>query len=71
MRRLAAVAASALLVSGCAGSDGSGSDEVLTVFAASSLTAGFHICTEGRPQFYALCDGLPQYPHDAPGIVIA
>lgn len=37
----------------------------------STLTAGFHICTEGRPTFYALCDGLPQYPHDAPGLAIA
>lgn len=37
----------------------------------SGLRAASHICTEGRPMFYALCDGLPQYPHDAPGIEIA
>lgn len=37
----------------------------------STLTAASHICTEGRPSFYALCDGLPQYPHDAPGVAIA
>lgn len=37
----------------------------------SGLQAASHICTEGRPMFYALCDGLPQYPHDAPGIEIA
>jgi hypothetical protein len=35
------------------------------------LRAVSHICTEGRPSFYALCDGLPQYPHDAPGLPIA
>jgi hypothetical protein len=37
----------------------------------SVLKATSHICTEGRPSFYALCDGLPQYPHDAPGLDIA
>jgi hypothetical protein len=37
----------------------------------SGLKAASHICTEGRPTFYALCDGLPQYPHDAPGIPVA
>lgn len=37
----------------------------------SGLTAASHICTEGRPAFYALCDGLPQYPHAAPGLDIA
>lgn len=37
----------------------------------SVLTATSHICTEGRPAFYALCDGLPQYPQSAPGLEIA
>lgn len=37
----------------------------------SGLRAEVHICTDGRPGFYALCDGLPQYPQGAPGIVIA
>lgn len=37
----------------------------------AGLTASSHICTEGRPTFYALCDGLPQYPHAAPGVEIA
>ena len=37
----------------------------------SGLNATSHICTEGRPQFYALCDGLPQYPGAAPGLSIA
>jgi len=37
----------------------------------SDLRAASHICTEGRPDFYALCDGLPQYPHSAPGLDIA
>lgn len=37
----------------------------------SSLKAASHICTEGRPAFYALCDGLPQYPHASPDIAIA
>ena len=37
----------------------------------SQLKAASHICTEGRPSFYALCDGLPQYPHAAPGLPIA
>lgn len=37
----------------------------------SGLTARSHICTEGRPAFYALCDGLPQYAHDEPGLPIA
>lgn len=37
----------------------------------SALRAASHICTEGRPAFYALCDGLPQYAHDAPGLDIA
>ena len=33
----------------------------------SVLRGASHIFTEGRPGFYDLCDGLPQYPHDAPG----
>lgn len=37
----------------------------------SVLRAYSHICTEGRATFYALCDGLPQYAHDAPNIPIA
>ena len=37
----------------------------------SGLKAASHICTEGRPQFYALCDGLPQYLQDSPDIPIA
>lgn len=37
----------------------------------SPLRAAMHICTEGRPAFYALCDGLPQHAHDAPGVEIA
>lgn len=35
------------------------------------LTAGFHICTAGRPPFYAITDGLPQFAHDAPHVPIA
>ncbi len=37
----------------------------------SSLTAASHICTEGRPDFYAISDGLPAYSHSAPGLDIA
>jgi hypothetical protein len=37
----------------------------------SGLKASSHICTDGRPSFYALGDGLPQYPHTAPGLDIA
>jgi hypothetical protein len=37
----------------------------------SVLTAASHICTEGRPGFYAIGDGLPVYPHSAPGLDIA
>ena len=37
----------------------------------SVLTAASHICTAGRPTFYALCDGLPQYAHASPGLDIA
>lgn len=38
---------------------------------ASGLKGAMHICTEGRATFYALADGLPQYPHDGPGIGVA
>jgi len=37
----------------------------------SDLVAREHICTDGRPLWYALADGLPQFPHAAPGVVIA
>ncbi len=37
----------------------------------SCLRPGYHICTEGRAQFYAIADGLPQYPGDAPDLVTA
>lgn len=37
----------------------------------SSLKSASHICTEGRPEFYAICDGLPAYAQSAPGIDIA
>lgn len=36
----------------------------------SCLTPGYHICTEGRAEFYAIADGLPQYPQDAPDLSI-
>ena len=36
----------------------------------SVLRAAYHICTENRPGFYALSDGLPQYLHSAPGLAI-
>ncbi|WP_374644733.1 GFA family protein [Tabrizicola sp.] len=35
------------------------------------LHPGHHICTAGRPGFYAIGDGLPQYPGDGPGVVTA
>jgi len=35
------------------------------------LHPGHHICTEGRPDFYRISDGLPQYPGDGPGVVTA
>ena len=38
--------------------------------APVGLVAAAHICTEGRPDFYPICDGLPQYPHSAPGVEI-
>ena len=34
------------------------------------LRAAYHICTDGRPGFYTLNDGLAQYAHDAPGVAI-
>ena len=37
----------------------------------SCLTPGYHICTEGRAGFYEIGDGLPQYPHDAPDLMVA
>mgnify|MGYP000877161641 FL=1 len=35
------------------------------------LHPGHHICTEGRPEFYQINDGLPQYLGDGPGITTA
>lgn len=35
------------------------------------LHPGFHICTDGRPDFYQIADGLPQYGGDGPGIETA
>ncbi|HMS95704.1 MAG TPA: GFA family protein [Tabrizicola sp.] len=35
------------------------------------LHPGFHICTDGRPDFYQIADGLPQYRGDGPGIETA
>lgn len=37
----------------------------------SCLVPGYHICTEGRAGFYAIADGLPQYPDGGPTLVIA
>jgi hypothetical protein len=37
----------------------------------SCLVPGYHICTEGRAEFYAIADGLPQYPGSSPTRVIA
>lgn len=34
------------------------------------LVPGYHICTEGRARYYALADGLPQYPGTGPSLVI-
>ena len=31
------------------------------------LHPGHHICARGRPEFYAIADGLPQYAGDGPG----
>lgn len=36
----------------------------------SVLRAASHICIKGRPAFYGLDDGLPQYPHFSPGLGI-
>lgn len=36
-----------------------------------SLHPGYHICTEGRAEFYRISDGLPQYPGDGPDVVTA
>ncbi len=36
-----------------------------------TLHPGHHICTEGRPEFYQINDGLPQYPGDGPGVTTA
>ena len=35
------------------------------------LHPGHHICTDGRPEFYQINDGLPQYPGDGPGVTTA
>jgi hypothetical protein len=37
----------------------------------SCLVPGYHICTEGRAEFYSITDGLPQYPHSSPDVEIA
>lgn len=37
----------------------------------SGLTPGYHICVAGRPDFYRIDDGLPQYEHGSPDLVIA
>ena len=57
MRRTAALlaAATALVLSACSGSDGGGGGDVLTVYAASSLTAPF---TELGRQFEAEHPGV-------------
>lgn len=36
----------------------------------SQLVAECHIFTENRPLFYAICDGLPEYPRSAPGLAV-
>ena len=36
-----------------------------------SLTAGYHICTSGRPDFYSIADGLQQFAGDAPDLPTA
>ncbi len=36
-----------------------------------ALHPGYHICTDGRAGFYAIGDGLPQYPGDGPDVVTA
>lgn len=35
------------------------------------LHPGYHICTEGRPEFYAISDGLRQFSGDGPDVVTA
>lgn len=35
------------------------------------LTPGFHICVAGRPAFYTITDGLPQYDHYPPDMPLA
>jgi hypothetical protein len=35
------------------------------------LKPGYHICTEGRPDYYQIADGLPQHAQGAPGVGIA
>jgi hypothetical protein len=37
----------------------------------SCLMPGYHICTEGRAEFYQIADGLPQYPDSGPELEIA
>lgn len=37
----------------------------------STLTAGYHICTAGRATFYAIADGLPEYPQGTAETAIA
>ncbi len=37
----------------------------------SCLVPGYHICTDGRAGFYAISDGLPQFPASSPTLVIA
>jgi hypothetical protein len=36
-----------------------------------ALTPGYHICTKGRPDYYQISDGLPQYPGDGPDLITA
>lgn len=36
----------------------------------SALTADCHIFTEGRPEFYALADGLPRHAREGEGIAV-
>lgn len=35
------------------------------------LHPGYHICTEGKPEYYQIADGLPQYAKDAPDVATA
>ncbi len=35
------------------------------------LHPGYHICTAGRPAFYRIEDGLPQYAGDGPDLATA